>query len=84
MDKHHYATIETYMPGPDGRPTDFGELLTDISLEHSSQHLSISSSAPPTTGSAAGVIAARVLAVLVVAMVITSIIGFTIFDRQAG
>jgi hypothetical protein len=65
MNKHHYATTETYMPGPDGRPTGFGELLTDISLEHSSQHLPISSSAPPTTGSAAGVIAARVLAVLV-------------------
>lgn len=34
--------------------------------------------------SAAGVIVTRLLAVLVVAMVVTSILGFTLFDRQGG
>jgi hypothetical protein len=32
----------------------------------------------------AGVVTARLLAVLVVAMVITSIVGFIAFDRQGG
>ena len=34
--------------------------------------------------STAGVVTTRLLAVLVVAMVITSIVGFMIFDRQGG
>jgi len=36
---------------------------------------------PPST---AGVVVTRLLAVLVVAMVVTSILGFTVFDRQVG
>ena len=35
-------------------------------------------------GSTAGVIITRLLAVLVVGMVVTSILGFTLFDRQEG
>jgi len=37
---------------------------------------------PPTT--AGVVVVTRLLAVLVVAMVVTSILGFTVFDRQVG
>jgi hypothetical protein len=85
-----------YLQGRDGRPTDIAELRTDISprLDHSSQHIPISASTRPSLDdftqrreearSAAGVVAARLLAVLVVAMVITSILGFTAFDRQEG
>ena len=38
----------------------------------------------PTKRPTAGVVTARLLAVLVVAMVITSIVGFIAFDRQGG
>jgi hypothetical protein len=79
----------------DGRPTYFGESRTGISdrLDQSS-HLPTSASTQPsldestpgrkTVGSTAGVIITRLLAVLVVGMVVTSILGFTLFDRQEG
>jgi hypothetical protein len=79
----------------DGRPTYFGESRTGISdrLDRSS-HLPESASTQPsldestpgrkTVGSTAGVIITRLLAVLVVGMVVTSILGFTLFDRQEG
>jgi hypothetical protein len=94
--KLYYLQDRDGLQGRDGRPTDIAELRTDISrrLNHSSQHIPTSASTRPspddsTQGreearSAAGVIAARLLAVLVVAMVITSILGFTAFDRQGG
>jgi hypothetical protein len=80
----------------DGRPTYFAESRTGISdrLDQSSHHLSTSASTrpsldEPTPGrkkvrSTAGVIITRLLAVLVVCMVVTSILGFTLFDRQEG
>jgi hypothetical protein len=92
----HYHPAQTYLHRRAGRSTDFGELQTDISrrLDHSSQPIPTSASTRPSPDestkerekarSTAGVIAARLLAVLVVAMVITSILGFTAFDRQAG
>jgi hypothetical protein len=79
----------------DGRPTYFGESRTGISdrLDRSS-HLPTSASTQPsldestpgrrTVGSTAGVIITRLLAVLVVGMFVTSILGFTLFDRQEG
>jgi hypothetical protein len=79
----------------DGRPTYFAESRTGISdrLDQSS-HLPTSASTQPsldestpgrkTVGSTAGVIITRLLAVLVVGMVVTSILGFTLFDRQEG
>jgi hypothetical protein len=95
MNKHDYPA-QTYLHRRDGQPIDFGESRTDISprLDHSSQHLrtSVSTRSSPDDStkerekaqSTAGVIAARLLAVLVVAMVITSIVGLTAFDRQGG
>ena len=78
----------------DGRPTYFGESRTGISdrLDQSSHHLPTSASThPPLDESTrgrkkvgSGVIISRLLAVLVVAMVVTSILGFTLFDRQEG
>jgi hypothetical protein len=72
------------------------ELRRDLSrrLDQSSQQVPISASARPTPGdsppgmenvrSAAGVVAARLLTVLLVAMVVISILGLTVFDRQGG
>ena len=83
-----------HLSGRDSPPTDFGESPTDIALEHTSQHIRTSASTRPSfddsTGGrekaspAAGVIVTRLLAVLVVAMVVASILGFTLFDRQGG
>jgi hypothetical protein len=96
MNKHYYAA-RTHLHSPDGRPTDFGESRTDISgsLEHYSQHVPIASASTrllldhsigglERARPAAGVVVTRLLAVLVVVMVITSILGFTVFDRQEG
>jgi hypothetical protein len=95
MNKLNYPTL-THPHDRDSRPTNFGESQTAISdrLDHSSHHIPTSTSARPylddsTRGpekarSTAGVIITHLLAVLVVAMVITSILGFTLFDRQGG
>jgi hypothetical protein len=95
MNKLYNPTL-THLHDRDARPTDFGELRADISgrLDHSRQSTSTSVLTPPSPDhstprsvearSAAGVVVTRLLAVLVVAMVITSILGFTAFDRQGG
>jgi hypothetical protein len=95
MNKLNYPTL-THLHDRNGRQTSTGESQTDISdrLDHSSHHLLTSASARPSldesTGgrekarSTAGVIITHLLAVLVVAMVVTSILGFTLFDRQGG
>ena len=95
MNKHDYPA-QIYRHGRDGQQTNFGESQTDISrrLDHSSQHLRTSVLTPSSPDdstnerekarSTAGVIAARLLAVIVAAMVITSIFGLTAFDRQGG
>jgi hypothetical protein len=95
MNKLYYPT-PTRLHVRDGRPTDFDQSQGDVSdrLDHSSHHLPTSASAGPsldesTRGrekarSTAGVIITRLLAVLVVVMVATSILGFTLFDRQGG
>ena len=95
MNKLNYPTL-THLHDRDGRPTDFGESQTDISdrLDHSSHHIPTSASARPsldesTRGrekarSTAGVIITHLLAVLVMVMVVTSILGFTLLDRQGG
>ena len=75
------------------RATGSRELQRDLSrrLDQSSQQVAISPSVRPTLGgspenvrSAAGVVAARLLSVLLVAMVVISILGLTVFDRQGG
>ena len=63
-------------------------------LDQPGQQVPISASARPTLGdsptemenvrSTAGVIAARLLTVLLVAMVVIAILGLTLFDRQGG
>lgn len=85
---------QTYLDGRDGPRADFGELQTDIShrLDHSSQHIPAPTSTRPlpddsTQGpekarSTAGLVFTHLLAVLVVVMVVASMLGFTIFDRQ--
>ena len=84
MNKLNYPTL-THLHDRDGRPTGFGESQTDISgrLDHSRQSMPTSASTPQAR-STAGVIITHLLAVLVVAMVVTSILGFTLFDRQGG
>jgi hypothetical protein len=84
----------THVSGRDSPQTDFGESPTDIALDHTSQHMPTSASTRPSfddstgrrekAGSAAGLVVTRLLAVLVVAMAVTSILGFTLFDRQGG
>jgi hypothetical protein len=95
MNKLYNPTL-THLHDRDGRPTDFGEPSTDISgrLDHSRQSISTSVSMRPSQDhstprsekarSTAGVIVTHLLAVLVVVMVITSMLGFTVFDRQGG
>jgi hypothetical protein len=95
MNKLNYPTL-THLHDRDSRPTNFGESQTDISgrLDHSRQSMPTSASTPPSSDdstrgrekarSTAGVIITHLLAVLVVAMVVTSILGFTLFDRQGG
>jgi hypothetical protein len=95
MNKLNYPTL-TYLPDRDGRPPDVGEsqIYTSDRLDHSSHHLPTSESALPspdesTRGrenarSTAGVIITHLLALLVVVMVVTSFLGFTLFDREGG
>ena len=92
MHKLNYHTT-TDLPGRDGPQPNSGESPTDIALDHASQRIphsvwppSFDDSIPrgEEAGSAAGVVVTRLLSVLVVAMVVTSILGFTLFDRQGG
>lgn len=92
MSHLHYPTA-TYLPRRDEGPADIGESPTDVSgLDHSSPQVrtSVLVSQPESTPesnkarSTGGLIITRLLAVLVVAMVVTSILGFTLFDRQGG
>jgi len=95
MNKFHYPA-PTHLHDRDGRPTEFDQSQRVVSdrLDHSSHYLPTSASAEPsldesTRGrekarSTAGVIITRLLAVLTVAMVVSSILGFTLFDRQGG
>jgi hypothetical protein len=85
----------TAYTGGNRRAPGSRELRRDLSrrLDQSSQ-APISASARPTLGdsppgmenvrSAAGVVAARLLTVLLVAMVVIAILGLTVFDRQGG
>ena len=86
----------TVYTGGNRRAPGSRELRRDLSprLDQLSQQVAISASARPNIGdsspgmentrSAAGVVAARLLAVLLVAMVVISILGLTVFDRQGG
>jgi hypothetical protein len=86
----------TVYTGGNRNATGSRELRRDLSdrLDRSSQQVAISASARPNLGdsppgmenvrSAAGVVAARLLSVLLVAMVVISILGLTVFDRQGG
>ena len=90
MNKLYYPTVTHLVHDRDRRPTYFGESRTGISdrLDQSSHHLPTSASTRPsldesTRGrkkveSTAGVIITCFLALLVVAMVVTSILGFTL------
>ena len=89
-----YYDVPTHLAGRHCPLTDFGESPTDIALDQASQHMPTSASTRPSfddstggqekAGSVAGVVVTRLLAVLVAAMVLTSILGFTLFDRQGG
>ena len=95
MNKLNYPTL-THLHDRDGRPTGFGESQTDISgrLDHSRQSMPTSASTPPSSDDStprsakaratAGVVVTHLLAVLVVVMAVTSMLGFTLFDRQGG
>ena len=95
MNKLYYPPL-THLHDRDGRAADFGESRTDIigRLDHSSQPIPTSGSTRPSPDdsapgsekarSAAGLVVTRLLAVLVVVMVVTSMLGFTVFDRQGG
>ena len=86
----------THLPGREGPPMNVAESRTDISdlPDQSSHHLPRPTSTQPAledptqvwekARSTAGVVVTRLLAVLVVAMIVTSILGFTLFDRQGG
>ena len=86
-----YYDAPTHLIGRDRPATDFGESATDIAPDPASLHIPTSISSPPPDSSqvwekagSAGVVLTRLLAVLVVAMVVTSILGFTLLDRQGG
>ena len=92
MNNLHYPTPTQLVPDRDG-PTYVAESRTGISdrLDQSSHHLPTSASTRPSStrgrkkvGPTGGVIISRLLAALVVGMVVTSILGFTLFDRQEG
>ena len=95
MNKLYYPA-GTHLHDRDGRPVEFDQPQRDVSdrLDPYSHHLPTSESAglsldESTQGrekarSTAGVVITRLLTVLVVAMVATSILGFTLFDRQEG
>jgi hypothetical protein len=91
MNKLYYAP--THLTGRDSPQTDFGESPIDMPLDHSSQHPPTAASTPPLLddsdqmrekAGSAGVVVTRLLAMLVVIMFVTSILGFTLFDRQGG
>ena len=96
MNKLYYPTTLTHLHDRDSQPMDTGESWTDISgrLDHSSQPIPTSASTRPRPDDStqgrekprptAGVIVTHLLAVLVVVMVIASMLGFTVFDRQRG
>ena len=96
MNKLYYPTLTHLVHDRDGQPTYFGESRTGLldRLDQSSHHLPTSASTRPSlhestrgrkkVGSTAAVIITRLLAVLVVAMVVTSILGFTLFGGQEG
>jgi len=96
MNTLYYPTLTHLVHNQDGPPTYFGESRTGLSdrLDQSSHHLPTSASTRPSLDEStrgrkkvaltAGVIITRFLALLVVAMVVTSILGFTLFDRQEG
>jgi hypothetical protein len=96
MNKLYYPTLTRLVHDRDGRPTHIRESRTHLSdrLHHSSHHLPTSASSRLSldqstrgrkkVGSTAAVIITRLLAVLVVALVVTSVLGFTLFDRQEG
>lgn len=97
MNRLYYPTLTHLIHDRDGQPTYFGESRTGLldRLDQSSHHLPTSASTRPSlhestrgrkkVGSTAAVIITRLLAVLVVAMVVTSILGFTtLFGRQEG
>ena len=96
MNTLYYPTLTHLVHNQDGPPTYFGESRTGLSdrLDQSSHHLPTSASTRPsldesTRGrenarSTAGVIITHLLALLVVVMVVTSILGFTLFGRQEG
>ena len=95
MNKLYYPSL-THRHDRDGRPTDFAESRTDISgrLVHSSQHIPTSASIRPSPEHStpgrekarptAQVVVTHLLAVLVVVLFVTSMFGFTVFDRQGG
>jgi hypothetical protein len=95
MNKLYYPA-RTHLQDRDSRPTEFDQSQRDVSdrLDRYSHHLPTSASAGPSLDESSqgreearstdGVIITRLLAVLVVAMVVTSILGFTLFDRQGG
>ena len=86
----------TVRTGGNRRAPGSRELRRDLSWppDQSSRQVAISASGRPTLGdsslgmenvrSAAGVVAARLLTVLLVAMVAIAILGLTVFDRQGG
>jgi hypothetical protein len=95
MNKHYHPPRPTYIVEPAGRRTSASCRRTSHAVwtTRASPYLPrhrpgrpqmTSTKEREKARSIAGVIAARLLAVLVVAMVITSILGFTAFDRQAG
>jgi hypothetical protein len=95
MNKLYYPTL-THVSDRDDEPTEFGESLTDISgrPDHSSQSTSTSASTQLSLDystqrrekarSTDALLVTHLLAVLVLVMVVTSILGFTLFDRQGG
>ena len=86
-----YYDAPTQLTGRDSPPTDFTESATDIALDPASQHMPTYTSTPPShstrirhKAASAGVVLTRLLAVLIVAMVVSSILGFALLDRQGG
>jgi hypothetical protein len=96
MNTLNYPTLTHLVHDRDDRPTHFGESRTGLAnrLDQSNHHLPTSALTRPSLdestrgrkkiGSTAGVIITRLLAGLVVAMVVTSILGFTLFAPQEG
>ncbi|MFL6046081.1 MAG: hypothetical protein ACJ72M_13290 [Propionibacteriaceae bacterium] len=86
-----YYDAPTQLTGRDSPPTDLGESPTDIALDRASQQIPTPTSTPPSESTqvrerarSAGVVVTRLLAVLVVVMFVTSILGFTLLERHGG